>query len=254
MDPAAAASERPRSDSDERLAFEKERLAFERTERDAQSRKDESPSRQIAVSPVVATVLVAVIGLTGTLFGSYLKSRSDLALNDRQITANQVLERQKFESQLILNGLNSQDSAERLRYLSFLVSVRLIDSTRVDLVALTLDPESIPVVAPQAVPGAVLESGAVGGTRFERASALERRGFLGLIEGDDEAALAAFEAAEEVYPTFHQVYGIGRLIRAEREALASEASRRRVLARIVAEYAWGAPADLLERLRGVSAP
>lgn len=67
-----------------------------------------SSSRSIVLTPVTATVLVAVIGVLGTAVGAYLQGQSNLEL-----------ERQKFDSELILRGLDSSDPDERLSiYLS----------------------------------------------------------------------------------------------------------------------------------------
>jgi len=80
---------------------------------------------------------------------------------------------------------------------------------------------------------------------FATASELERQGFERLLARDFEGARRAFEAAERSYPSFHQVYEIAHLLQREQARLHSPEVQKRVLARIVADHSWKAPADLL---------
>ena len=84
---------------------------------------------------------------------------------------------------------------------------------------------------------------------YTTASRREREGFELLLAGRYDSAIAAFAAAEAAYPTYHQVYEIGRLLRRNRNELADPATRGRIIRQIVDEYAWGAPEDLLSQLR-----
>jgi len=189
------------------------------------------PQQSITLSKSMATVLVAVIGVFGTAVGAYLQGR-----------LNMDLERQKFESELILRGLDSADPNERANYLSFLVGADLLSASRLDeaYVDSLRQSESIPrVTSPQS---------ASTGTQYERATARERDGFYRLIDGDYEAAIEAFADAERIYPSLHSVYEIRRLLQANRDRLDSPDVRARALQTIVDEYAWGVPNEIIAAL------
>jgi hypothetical protein len=80
---------------------------------------------------------------------------------------------------------------------------------------------------------------------FAAASELERQGFERLLERNFNGARRAFEAVERTYPSFHQAYEIARLLQREQSRLPSPEVQRRVLTRIISDYSWKAPADLL---------
>ncbi len=84
---------------------------------------------------------------------------------------------------------------------------------------------------------------------YRLAAERERQGFELILAGRYDEAIQAFTEAEDAYPTYHQVYEIGRLLSRNRTALADPAQRRAVLKRIVDEYGWNAPEDLLAELR-----
>ncbi len=77
----------------------------------------------------------------------------------------------------------------------------------------------------------------------------QRQGFELILAGRYDDAIQAFQEAEAAYPTYGSAYEIGRLLSRNRAALDDPAQRRAVLRRIVDEYAWGAPEDLLTELR-----
>ena len=80
---------------------------------------------------------------------------------------------------------------------------------------------------------------------FRTASQLERQGFEQLLERNFLEARVSFEAAEQAYPEFHQVYEIARLLRREQSRLDDPEIQKRVLSKIISDYSWKAPADLL---------
>ncbi len=86
-------------------------------------------------------------------------------------------------------------------------------------------------------------------TDYQTAVARERDGFQHLINSRYDDAIAAFDDAEAAYSQFHQVYEIGRLLRANRDELDTDGGRLAVLRRIVEDMSWKAPPDLLARLR-----
>ncbi|UCE06911.1 MAG: hypothetical protein JSW07_02410, partial [bacterium] len=86
-------------------------------------------------------------------------------------------------------------------------------------------------------------------TKFQKASRSERSGFNFLLAGKYDEAITAFQQADEIYPTFHQVYEISCLLIEERNNLSNPAKRKEVYRRIITDYSWGAPKDLLDELR-----
>lgn len=77
----------------------------------------------------------------------------------------------------------------------------------------------------------------------------EREGFQSLVDGKYADAASAFEASERAYPTYHWVYELGRLLRTRKERWNDPSKMKPALQQIVTDYAYGAPADLLEQLR-----
>ncbi len=77
------------------------------------------------------------------------------------------------------------------------------------------------------------------------AAAMEREGFQHLLAGRYDDAIRAFASAEKIYPTYHSVYEIGRLLRERRSDLENPTARKEILARI--EKTYMVPADLRPR-------
>ena len=86
-------------------------------------------------------------------------------------------------------------------------------------------------------------------TRFKRATQKEREGFEYLLAGEYDRAIEAFEDAEVIYPSFHQVYEIRRLLRGNRSKLDIPNERRKIFDKIVKKYSWEMPQDLLLELK-----
>lgn len=80
----------------------------------------------------------------------------------------------------------------------------------------------------------------------DKATALakEREGFQALISGDYGSAIAAFQAAENSYNSFHNVYELTRLLRKNRAQMSDPMKRKEVFQTIVKQYSFGAPTDL----------
>jgi hypothetical protein len=86
-------------------------------------------------------------------------------------------------------------------------------------------------------------------SKAQEAAQQEREGFERLIKGDYEGAADAFAAAEQAYHSYHSAYEISRLLRARAADLNDPARRKSVLQEIVSRHAYGAPPDLIQRLR-----
>jgi len=90
-------------------------------------------------------------------------------------------------------------------------------------------------------------------TKSQEAAQNEREGFERLISGDYEGAMNAFKAAENAYHSYHQVYELARLIKEKKSELGDPNKRKDFLQVIVTQFAYGAPQDLMERLRAIVA-
>ena len=86
-------------------------------------------------------------------------------------------------------------------------------------------------------------------SRLDRAVIEERKGFRNLIESEYDDAIAAFDAAEKIYPEFHQVYEISQLLKKHRARLDEPRVRRDLFQQIVSDLSWKAPPDLLEQMK-----
>lgn len=84
------------------------------------------------------------------------------------------------------------------------------------------------------------------------ASDKEREGFLNLINGNYGNAISAFEASENAYPTYHQVFELSKLIRSRQQDLNDPAKRKTVFQLIVSNYSYGSPPDLLEQIKAIA--
>lgn len=86
---------------------------------------------------------------------------------------------------------------------------------------------------------------AANASKFEVASGLERKGFESLISADYRKAATFFVEANEVYPSYHNVQEISRLISGSLRSLEDPKSepqaRREVFTAILEKYSWGMP-------------
>jgi hypothetical protein len=80
----------------------------------------------------------------------------------------------------------------------------------------------------------------------------ERYGFECLIEGRNSDALAYFTLAESAQHGYHSVYEIGRLLRAQMTNLQDPIQRKKILSQIATQYSYGAPPDLLLKVKAIS--
>ncbi len=83
--------------------------------------------------------------------------------------------------------------------------------------------------------------------KYDRAIAKEYEAFTFLINGDLEKAKHAFKEVEQIYPSFHQAYEIGRYLeRAPQNP--TEIQIKEIQNYIGTTLGWKAPKDLLPRL------
>jgi hypothetical protein len=84
--------------------------------------------------------------------------------------------------------------------------------------------------------------------KLRAASIYEESGFQALIARDFLKAEQEFEAAEKVYPTYHQVYEIARLIRANKSTLKQIETQNKIFKTIVNELSYGASGQFIQQL------
>lgn len=88
-----------------------------------------------------------------------------------------------------------------------------------------------------------------GGVRLATARTEERKGFQSMLAGDYDAAIEAFEAADEAYPTYNNAYELARILRRNKTQMKDEARKKEVFKTIAEQYSYRAPKDLLEKVR-----
>lgn len=81
------------------------------------------------------------------------------------------------------------------------------------------------------------------------AKAKEREGFQHLIAGDYDNAIAAFQAAENAYNTYHNVYDIARILRQNKSQMSDPVKKKEIFKKIVKDYSYGAPPDLWQQVK-----
>jgi tetratricopeptide (TPR) repeat protein len=91
--------------------------------------------------------------------------------------------------------------------------------------------------------------------RFDKASAAEESGFQAFIDGNYQKAIDEFREAEKIYPSFHNVYEIERILRKYRDRLENvdteTEARREVAATILDQFSWGISGQVRRQLAGI---
>lgn len=120
--------------------------------------------------------------------------------------------------------------------------------------ALTRGVEQIQQTAPTADRRRAQAPEAPQQTRVQKVSAMERRGFLALLDRDVEAALTAFGEAFAEWPDYHNVSEIRKLLDRWKDELANrQSSKWKELYRIVfTDLSWGMPSDLRPEFRALA--
>lgn len=212
---------------------------------------------------IIAWVGIAssVLTVTLTMFNAYTKNHIDAA--ELQLKESQ----QRLDAQLKERSTSVEESKERTRRYEF-VHTLLPDllakeapknELTINLIRLALTDEEATKLFTGFSQSASEELQSAGSTaitiinkeknNLQIASDKEREGFQELINGNYGQAVVAFQAAESAYPSYHQVYELSRLLKARKEDLSDSSKRKAVLQQIVANYAYGAPSDLLEQLQ-----
>lgn len=97
-------------------------------------KKEDTQSPVIRLSPVLATIIVAIIGLVGTGVGALIQGKSELEL-----------EKQKLKSQLLLKALDTRNREDAAQFLSFLKKTKLVDDIDDAIDEIVMSKESLPL-------------------------------------------------------------------------------------------------------------
>lgn len=87
---------------------------------------------------------------------------------------------------------------------------------------------------------------------LKTAQAKEREGFQSLLNGNYDQAIAAFQASENAYNSYHQVYELARFVRRNKEQFNDPANKKELFQKIVSDYSYGAPPDLLGQIKAIA--
>jgi hypothetical protein len=95
----------------------------------------ENQKQYLTVSPLVAGIIAAIVGLIGTAIGSYMQGRSQLET-----------ERLKFESNLILKAIETGDREKAKNNLLFMLNAGFIQDKDGKVSALAKQSKNVPVL------------------------------------------------------------------------------------------------------------
>ena len=85
-------------------------------------------------------------------------------------------------------------------------------------------------------------------SNLQTAITSEREGFQHLINGSYGEAAAAFQAAEDAYPTFHNAHELAKILKDNQSKMSNPATKKEVFQTIVNKFSYGAPPDLWKRV------
>lgn len=89
-------------------------------------------------------------------------------------------------------------------------------------------------------------------SRLQRARNKEREGFQSLIDGDYDNAIASFQAAENAYNSYHNVYEIARPLRQKKFQMNDPVKKKEVFQKITRDYSYGVPSDLWQQVEAIA--
>jgi hypothetical protein len=235
------------SENLELLKFEAEK---NRSERELALKENEFALRQEEVrakiksegrtgfsfTPLAATILGGTLAAVGTFVGAYIQG-----LN------NMKLERQKFESNLVLKAVETGDRDKAKVNLLFLVDAGFLADSKENIKK--LQKEDVPVLPPSNQAASSEQS-----SDARTAGEWEREGFNQVLNKDVDAAIEAFSQSEKLQPKYHNVSEIRKLLEADRVMLDDAAKKGdttpwlRLYAELLVKYSWRMPKDIVALL------
>lgn len=177
----------------------------------------------------------AILVILGGLIGAFITGVANYILQEDNQDATVKLARDKFQSDLIIQSLNSPSFPQALNNLNFIIDAQLIE-----------DPQGkIKGAAIKYQPKIETPSDSNSDqSKSEMAASLERKGFQALLSSNLEEAQKLFESAYNTYPTYHNVDEINKLLRGKKQI---NNWGEEIYCPILNEqsgYSWGMPKDL----------
>ncbi|WP_430411899.1 hypothetical protein [Kordia sp.] len=86
-------------------------------------------------------------------------------------------------------------------------------------------------------------------SKYDKAIAKEREAFIFLINGELDKAIIAFKEVEQIYPSFHQAYEIGKYLQKSTPENPTETQIKEIQNHIANTMSWKAPNELIQRLK-----
>ena len=83
----------------------------------------------------------------------------------------------------------------------------------------------------------------------QTAAEKERDGFALILAGKFDEALSSFESAENISPTYHNVFEISQLLRRDRDNIRNEPTQKEIIRRLLRDYSWGMPEEVKAQLK-----
>lgn len=92
----------------------------------------------------------------------------------------------------------------------------------------------------------------VSSDKLKIAQAKEREGFQALISGNYDVAIAAFQESENIYPSYHNVYELARILRKNKAQMNDPVKKKEVFQTISNQYSYGAPPDSWAQVKSIA--
>lgn len=137
-----------------KILMEEKRLELETQKFELEKQQSESEKKKRKVDPILATILIAVIGFIATTVGNVVNN-SDV----------NKLETRKFEFDLIKKGLEQPTEEERVKFLALLSRLKLVNDENMakKLDSILQEPSQLPYLATSAASsGNVQQPGGLG--------------------------------------------------------------------------------------------
>jgi hypothetical protein len=203
-------------------------------------------------SPLVPILITALIGIAGAAF-----------TNIYQSVSLRILERDKFEAQLILKAIESDSEQKRVDNLKFLVEANLITNYKENIDTLTQNPKQnlknidFTIKSPIAQtkpPVPIIPVVQKNNINNNSANYWEYKGFESLLNMDIDNSINYFSNAERKYPALNNVYEINSLLKRKEKTIKTgdENTKKEIwkiiFRNILKEYTWGMPEEIKNKM------
>lgn len=236
--------------------------AEEKPEKEKESRKTlaEQITAWVGILSVIVTIISAIVTIYLTVKTKLAEAEVNVLSSQTKADAEKVNETKEiFEREYKNKQMDLDSSKEKTERLKF-VQTMLNDLSAKDekkqraianLIRLVLKPEesaSLFAGLEASTDETYQKIGSVGteinNKTLEVAIEKEKEGFQKLIDGDYDNAARAFDAAENAYNSYHNVYELSRLIRTNKEQMKNDpAKKKEVFQKIVKDLSYGMPKE-----------